>query len=173
MTDPTWTTPTHVIAHGASDSAKFNAETVDNLLYLHAAKAGRFTAGPGAANKLTWTSIQWDTALLETPNMWASSPYPERICPGIGGLWLVTLALSWPAGDYVGRIRLQKNGTDQVDSATVQVLGGYSTSSSLTALVELDGEGDYINAHLYHDHDPLVLFSDDRARLDIAYLGSV
>ena len=30
------------------DSAKFNAETVDNLLYLHAAKAGRFTAGPGA-----------------------------------------------------------------------------------------------------------------------------
>ena len=94
--------------------------------------------------------------------MWASAPYPERICPGIGGLWLVTLALSWPAGGYVGRIRLQEERHRS---------GGFGDGAkcwaathippSLTALVELDGEGDYINAHLYHDHDPLVLFSDD------------
>ena len=150
MTD--WTTPTHVVNGTDLDAVKFNTETVDNLAFLHEAKAGIMSRGASlTVAPLTWTSILWDTAFIETIPMWAASPYPERICPGLAGLWLATVAVEWPAGTDVVRTRLQRNGVDQIAADTREQLSGYSIRTAMTCQALLDGVGNYLNVHVYHN----------------------
>lgn len=168
-----WTPPTHVAPNDELDSAKFNAETVDNLSYLKAAKVGRFgkLAGLTVADE-TFVAFGWDFAVFETENMWAVSPYPERIAPPIPGFWMVNVRIQWPPGTGVRAVRLQTNGVDLINQDTRSALANTS-NSSLTAVVEMDGVGDYFNFHVWQSSGGSVSMpSSSKHALDVVYLGA-
>ena len=146
-----WTPPTHVAPNDELDSAKFNAETVDNLSYLKAAKLGRFGKLAGlTVPDTTWVAFGWDFAVHETAEMWAVSPYPERIAPPIPGFWVINVRISWPAGTGVRAVRLQQNGTTLIaqDNREALVTTSYT---QLMGVVEMDGVGDYFNLHVWQN----------------------
>ena len=87
-----WTSPRTWVANAIVTAAQLNTHLRDNLTWLYSAKHGLF--GRLAALDVptgTWTPIGWDFDVEQSPTMWAASPYPERITPPLGGIWLVSL----------------------------------------------------------------------------------
>jgi hypothetical protein len=173
LTDLPWTEPTHVAPGDELDHAKFNAETVDNLKHLHVAKVGRF--GRLAALTVpdtTWTEFTWDFAVFETIQMWNREPYPVRISPSLAGFWMVAVRVQWPAGSGTRSVRLQRNGVDLASQDTRPALANTS-NTSLSAVVEMDGLGDYFNFHVWQDSAGSVsIGSGLNHSLDVIYQGA-
>lgn len=78
----TWTTPTHVAA-GEADSAKFNDETVDNLLHIYNSGAARAYASAATSIGTSITTIALATESYDTDGNFASNTYT---CPRAGFL---------------------------------------------------------------------------------------
>lgn len=155
MTD--WTTPTHVVAGTEIDAAKHNDEVVDNLKHLHEAKLARlgFLASLSIPDS-EWTPIPWDFEVYDTMDAWADTPYPERIYPNPAGFYRVSAGFTFPlsAAGGIGSLRLRvwADATLTTVTQTTSVLSTTrSTSRNLSAIVEMDGIGDYLIAEVYQD----------------------
>lgn len=175
MTD--WTPPTHVAPNDDLDSGKFNAETVDNLLHLHTAKALRLTrvAATIAVPDQTWVSVNWNTVLHQTGGTWwANGTYPERITPTLPGVYAVNVTILFPPdGSGVRAVRLQKNGVASVMQDTRPGVASNTHSVGLSATVELDGVGDYINVHVWQNSgSTLVVPINTSNSIDVYRIGA-
>lgn len=173
MTIPDYTTPTHVVANSQLDSDKFNAETVDNIGFLSAAKVGRLGMVAGlVVPDNTWVSVEWDFAAYETVPMWAVSPYPERVAPSVAGLWQVNCRIQWPAATASIAVRLQLNGVTLLDQDTRTALPGHTSNTSLGTIAEVDGIGDYVNVHVWQDSGGSITIPGlGHHFLDLVWLG--
>lgn len=148
-----WTDPTHVVPNSKSNSTKFNTETVDNIAWLHNAWSGQFRrdGGWGLTQSVTG-ACQWDVADWETINMWSASPYPERLCPGLAGIWLVTAQWMWPADSTetaTVQFKCQKNGATDIAIDNRDIRVGEHTYTRIVTQVSLNGIGDYINFNIW------------------------
>ncbi len=171
MTD--WTEPSHVTPNTEIESDVHNAEVIDNLKHLHEAKVGRF----GRVSELevpdgTFVSFGWDFAVFESVEMWAVTPYPERITPPLAGFWMVNVRVQWPPGTGTRAVRLQKNGVTLINQDTRSALANTS-NTSFSAVVEMDGLGDYFNFHVWQASGGTVTIpAVSNHALDVVYLGA-
>ena len=175
MTDTQWTEPVDLVDGEVSAVDKFNAEVHENLRHVHYAKAATL----GRSSNLTvphesFTSLAWDFATLETVNLWAASPFPERITVPVAGLWLFTVRIAWPPDNGVGvrSVRMQQQGVTTVGQDTRLAKAGYTLYSTFSAILEMDGVGSYCNFHAWQDSGGNITLSGGH-RLDCVYLGAV
>ncbi len=160
MTD--WTPPTHVVSGASIDSAKHNAETVDNIKHLHEAKLTRLARFEGTTipNNANY-GIAWDFEAHDTMGSWQAVPNPERIYPNPAGFYRVSFSFTFPAaaGGGIGGVALQlwQDSTFKtVTQATGLLSATRSTSRNVSAIVEMDGVGDYLFATVYQDSGSLM-----------------
>ena len=177
MTD--WTPPTHVVAGTEIDASKHNDEVVDNLKHLHEAKVCRL--GRLAALDISdssWTPIPWDYEVHDTMGAWASTPYAERIYPNPAGFYRVSAAFTFPlsASGGIGSIRLrlwQDSTLYTVTQSTSVLSTTRSTTRNLSAIVELDGVGDYVFAEVYQDSGGLLTSAASAPHsFDLEWIGA-
>jgi len=172
---PIWTPPTHVENNTPIDSEKHNAEVVDNIDFLHAAKIGTLgRTGNLAVPTGTFVPVDWNFAASESIQMWSPSPYPERITPSVGGRWLVTVNIAWPpaAGGGAHTVRMQQQGVTTVGEGKIIGNSSYTLYTAFTAQVTLDGIGQYINFHVHQDSGSTITLNGGH-RLDLTWLGAV
>lgn len=173
MPMPDFTPPTYVAPATPIDSEKHNTEVVDNISFLHYAKAGTF----GRSSNLvvpsgSFTSLAWDFATLETVEMWSPSPHPERITPSVGGLWLFTVRIQWPPSAGGARsVRMQQQGVTPIGQDTRLASSSYTLYSTFSAIALLDGIGQFVNFHAWQDSGSDVTLTGGH-RLDAVYLGA-
>lgn len=173
MTDTEWTEPVDLVDGDVSDVDAFNAQVNGNLRHLHYAKAGTFgLTGAVVIPNETFVSLEWNFAELETVSLWSASPYPERITPSVGGLWLFTVRVQWPpTGGGAVSVRMQQQGVVTVGQDT-RVGSTFTTYSTFSSIVEIDGAGDYVNFHAWQSTGNDVTINGGH-RLDCVYLGAV
>ena len=155
MTD--WTPPTHVVSGTEIDSAKHNAEVVDNLIHLHTAKVarlGRLTAMTIADD--TWTATEWTYKQYDTMNAW-DALNADRLYVDRAGFYRASAQFVFPgmtgpaAGIRAIRLERHTTGGPVVITQATAVGGLRSTSVSLAAIVEMNGTTDYFHLAVYQD----------------------
>ena len=166
-----WTEPVDVRQYEKSDADKFNREVHGNLRHLYLAKAATFgRTGALVVPQGQFVSVDWNFRPLETVRMWDES-FPERIVPPVGGVWLFTARIKWPAGTGARAVRMQQNGVVTIGQDT-RMASAYTVYSAFSAIAVLDGMGDYVNFHIWQDGEPSVTV-DGGHRLDAVWLGAV
>ena len=157
-----WTPPTPVVQGTEIDAVKHNEEVVDNLKHLHEAKVCRlgFLSSLALSNDTT-TPVSWDFEVYDSMSAWSEAPAPERIYPNPAGFYRVSFSFTFPAaaGGGVGGVALQlwQDSTFKtVTQATGLLSATRSTSRNVSAIVEMDGVGDYLFATVYQDSGSLM-----------------
>lgn len=171
-----YTTPKTWTAGEDLTAGELNTHLRDNIAYLYAAKFGHF--GRLAALNVptsTWTAVSWDFAVEQDPTMWSSGSYPERVSPPVAGVWLVTALFRWEATTDTGTrtVRLEKNGSTLLAQVRESNLNNATQYVSATAVVRLNGSGDYINCSVWQNSGSTqtLASSVDRA-LTLTWMGA-
>lgn len=166
-----WTEPTDVAANSVSDSDKFNTETVENLRYLHSAKAGTFgRTGALLVPNGVLTDVDWNFAVQETVPMWDVG-FPERINPSVPGIWLFTVRLQFPLSAALAISVKMLQGGITVGQSTVPGLTTHTSHVGFSAQVLLDGAGDYVTFQAWQSGEAAGVTLNGGHRLDCTWLG--
>lgn len=150
-----WTDPTHVTPNSISSSSKFNAETVDNIKYLHEAKVVRLghLASLVIPND-SFVIVPWSWEVIDTYQGWAEHQRERLYLPA--GYSRVSASFTFPAAPGgIGLIALQivDWGVDPitVTRANVPLSTTRSVSVHLSAIVEGDGINTFVYLDTYQD----------------------
>lgn len=149
---PDWTTPKTWVSGEAVTAAELNAQVRDNLGHLRAARhaiLGMLSSPSVSAS--SWYTIAWEFAAVETIEVWAASPYPDRIAPSVAGYYLVQTRVTWPASTDGNRAcRLLLNGTTTVAQDTRAAISN-THNTSTQHVVYCNGAGDYLAVQAWHN----------------------
>lgn len=169
-----WTSPRTWVANAIVTAAQLNTHLRDNLSWLYSAKHGLF--GRLAALDVptgTWTPIAWDFDVEQDPTMWAASPYPERITPPLGGIWLITLNVRWEATTATGSraIRMQQNGVGLLDQHEI-TMANATQYQRLAYVARFNGSTDYLNTSAWQNSGSTQTLAAAAARgITLTWLG--
>lgn len=174
-----WTDPVNIVPNSVSDSARFNTEVLDNLRHLHTAKVCRLgrlggTVLPHNSNY----AVQWDWQVFDTIGAWSATPYPERIYPAPGGYFRVSGQFTFPAApnDSIGFLSLSTVAGSTITTVargTTRLSGDRSVTCNFSAIVEMDGIGEYLVCYLYQDSGgPLTLNPLQSNSFDLEWIGA-
>lgn len=141
----TWTPPTHIVAGSDLDSAKFNEETVDDLLHIYESGAARaWASGATSISTAADTKIALATESYDDDGNIATSTYT---CPRDGFLDVrARVSIDTSADGQRLLAKIYKNGAE-ASRGTDTVNGGTDNIGSICSDVLRVAAGDTIELY--------------------------
>ena len=144
-----WSDPNSVLnpSTGAVISTAWGDMLNGNLLFLY--QPPRCELARVANQSITTNgNISWDTEVLDTDTMWASSPNADRITPQTAGRYLVIVNVGFAnmTDTTIRSIQIQKNGSNVANDLGDRRNAENGATTRLNSSVEVycNGSTDYI-----------------------------